>query len=323
MTVPLSQRWARFWTPGDPGVLSPLDRLTLVYVAFTTGVVLAHLAGWRHAGLPRQLGGSMLLANSLLFTAAALAPRARCTRSRGFIAEWYAAIVLVGLYAIVGLLNDPMPGNPPSFDAVVQGWDLRVFGEQVSYSIPRLIPNYFLAEFLSACYLSFYAVCIAVPAVLWARGQRAESRQAIFAILMTFFACYAIFLLFPVAGPPYFWTWAEGPAWNGPLVHAARGVIIDGDSWGSAFPSSHVAGSMTALIFAYRYWKPLGWALLTPVLGILFAVVYLQIHYGVDALAGLVMAGVVALIAPRLCPLNDPSEAPSPPRRTTTPAAQG
>ena len=302
MTLPLSQRWARFWTPGDPGSLSPLDRLVLVYVAFTTGVVLAHIVGWRHAGLPRQLGSSMLLANGLLFTAAALAPRARCARSRGFIAEWYAAIVLVGLYAVVGLLNDPVKGNPPSFDAVVQSWDLRLFGEQIAYSIPRLWPHRLLAEFLATCYLAFYAICIGCPAVLWAMHRKAEARQAIFAILLTFFACYAVFLLFPVAGPPYFWTWAEGPAWSGPMVQTVRNVIVDGDSWGSAFPSSHVAASMTALVFAFRGWRPLGWILLLPVLGILFAVVYLQIHYGIDALAGLAMAGLVSAVAPRLCP---------------------
>lgn len=301
MTLPLFLRRARFSLPGDATSLSPLDRLTLVYVAFTTGVVLAHLAGWRHGGLSRQLGGSMLVANGLLLLAAAVAPRARCAKSRGFIAEWYAAIVLVGLYAIVGLLNEPTPGPAPSFDTLVQGWDLWLFGTQPAFNWPRAWPNFWLAEFLSLCYLAFYAVCVGCPAVLWAIGRRAEARQAIFAIIMTFFACYAIFLLFPVAGPPYFWAWAEGPAWNGPLVTAVRNLINGGDSWGSAFPSSHVAGSVVALIFAFRGWRPLGWILLIPVLGIFGAVVYLQIHYGVDALAGLVMAGLATVAAPRFC----------------------
>ena len=59
-----------------------------------------------------------------------------------------------------------------------------------------------------------------------------------------------------------------------------------------------------ALIFAFKGWRPLGWILLVPVVGILVAVVYLQIHYGIDALAGLGMAALVTVIAPRLCPLN-------------------
>ena len=83
MTAPIILPRARLSLPSDPSSLSPIDRLTLVYVAFTTGVVLAHLAGWRHGGLPRQLGGTMLLANGLLLLAAAVAPRARCAKSRG------------------------------------------------------------------------------------------------------------------------------------------------------------------------------------------------------------------------------------------------
>lgn len=313
MTAPFSLHRARFSLSRDATSLSPLDRLTLVYVAFTTGVVIAHLLGWRHGGLPRQLGGTMLLANGLLLVAAAVAPRARCARSRGFIAEWYAAIVLVGLYAVVGLLNDPTSGPAPSFDLVVQGWDLRLFGEQIAYTWPRAWPNHWVAEFLSLCYLSFYAVGIACPAVLWSIGRKAEARQAIFALLLTMFSCYAIFLLFPVAGPPYFWPWAEGPAWTGPFVQAARHVINGGDSWGSAFPSSHVAGAVVALVFAFKGWRPLGWILLVPVVGILVAVVYLQIHYGIDALAGLGMAALVAVIAPRFCPLNLATEQEQPP----------
>jgi membrane-associated phospholipid phosphatase len=307
MTEPLSLRRAFTTDLRDIRPLSPLDRLTLVYVAFTTGVVVAHLLGWRHGGIPRQLGGTMLFANLLLLVAAAVAPRARCSRSRGFIAEWYAAIVLIGLYAVVGLLNEPTAGPAPSFDLMVQGWDFWLFGAQPAYSWPRAWPNFWVAEFLSFCYLAFYAVGIGCPAVLWAIGKKAEARQAIFALLLTMFSCYSIFLLFPVAGPPYFWPWAEGPAWTGPLTEAARNVINGGDSWGSAFPSSHVAGSVVALVFAFRGWRPLGWILLVPVAGIFVAVVYLQIHYGIDAIAGLAMAAIASFLAPRLCPLHPPA----------------
>lgn len=307
MSIPIPERRALFSLPRDAASLSPLDRLTLVYVAFTTGVVLAHLAGWRHGGLPRQLGGTMLLANGLLLVAAAVAPRARCSRSRGFIAEWYAAIVLIGLYTIVGLLNEPTPGPAPSFDAMVQRWDLWLFGLQPAFAWPRSLANYWVAEFLSFCYLTFYAIGFATPGVLWATGRKEAARQAMFALLLTMFACYSIFLLFPVGGPSYFWPWAEGPEWSGPLVKVVRGIITGGDSWGTAFPSSHVAGSVVALVFAFRGWKPLGWILLVPVTGILLAVVYLQIHYGVDAIAGLAMAFVASIVAPKLCPISPKS----------------
>jgi membrane-associated phospholipid phosphatase len=73
------------------------------------------------------------------------------------------------------------------------------------------------------------------------------------------------------------------------------------DAWGSAFPSSHVAASMVATIFAWRGSRRLGAVLAVPTVGILFAVVYGQIHYGVDALGGVAVALLVAVATPRLC----------------------
>jgi len=304
MTAPLFFRRVRAAVFRDFGPLSPLDRLTLAYVAFTTVVLLAHIFGWRHGPLPRQMGGSLLLANGLLLIAATFAPRARDAEARGFIAEWYVAIVLFGLYTIIGLVNAPVSGPAPSFDTMVQGWDQALFGMQIAVEWPRAMPNRLFAEILGACYVSFYAIGIGCPAVLWAIGRRAEARQAIFGLLLTIFSCYAVFFLFPVAGPSYFWPWPQGEAFSGPMVRAAQNLITNGDSWGSAFPSSHVAGSVVAVVFAFRGWKPLGWILLVPTIGIFFAVTYLQIHYGIDALAGLAVAALMSWLAPRLAPLH-------------------
>ena len=281
--------------------LSPLDRLTLLYAAFSTAVLMAHVVGWRHEPLPIRGAAPVFIANGLLMLAVAAAPWARCSRSQRFLAEWYVAIVLVGLYATVGTLNAPAAGGGGSYDALVQRWDQALFGFQPAWVWPRAMPSRWFAEFLSVCYLSFYAVVISVPATLWATGRHPEARKAIFAILLTFFSCYAIFLLFPVVGPYGDWPWPVGRAWTGPATRAVHHVLETGDSWGSAFPSSHVAASVVALVCAFRSWRPLGWILLTPVIGILLAVVYLQAHYGVDALAGLAMAGFASWIAPRLC----------------------
>jgi hypothetical protein len=61
---------------------------------------------------------------------------------------------------------------------------------------------------------------------------------------------------------------------------------------------------VVAVVFAFRGWKPLGWILLVPTVGIFFAVTYLQIHYGIDALAGLAVAALMSWLAPRLAPLH-------------------
>ena len=115
---------------------------------------------------------------------------------------------------------------------------------------------------------------------------------------------YLTFQLFPVAGPSYVWGWPAPelePSWPARLV---RGLINRGDSWGSAFPSSHVAASMAAALLALRHWRPLGLVLLPFAMCIVVGVVYFQVHYAIDALAGLAIAfGAVGCTAV-LCPLR-------------------
>jgi membrane-associated phospholipid phosphatase len=71
-------------------------------------------------------------------------------------------------------------------------------------------------------------------------------------------------------------------------------ALSQGSSFGAAFPSSHVAGTVAALLASWQSSRRLGLLLLVPTGLLLVAVVYCQMHYAVDALAGLgigVLAG--------------------------------
>ena len=135
-------------------------------------------------------------------------------------------------------------------------------------------------------------------AALWAMVLFAHARQTIFALSLTFFACYVVFLLFPVAGPPYDWPYPDNPAtqvWAAEVVHR---VIDWGDAWGSAFPSSHVAAAVVATWFAFQGSRTLGWILLVPTVRAILAVVYGPNHYGVGALGGRWVGLTMTLAAP-------------------------
>jgi membrane-associated phospholipid phosphatase len=101
------------------------------------------------------------------------------------------------------------------------------------------------------------------------------------------------FLFFPVAGPRYAFALADNAATRVWPARAAQWLLNQGDSWGAAFPSSHVAGALVATMCALRFWRPLGLSLLPWTVGLVFAVVYGQFHYGVDALSGLVVGTAV------------------------------
>ncbi len=290
--------------PGEPFLgLSALDRLTLLYVLAASVLLAAHVANWRNARPTRWETECLIASHVLALAFALLAPvvRGRSRTEDSFVAEWYPVMVMAGLYAGVGLLNTGARGPTIAFDGIVQRWEMAVFGRQIAYDWIRAMPSPALSWTLHLCYLSYYFLVVAAPAGLWWLGRRQAARQAIFAISLTFFTCYLAFLIFPVAGPLYAWALPDNPATHVWPARVVRVLLDRGDAWGSAFPSSHVAASVVATIFAWRGSRRLGAVLAVPTVGILFAVVYGQIHYGVDAIGGLALAIAVGVATPKLC----------------------
>jgi membrane-associated phospholipid phosphatase len=262
-----------------------VDVVTLLYVAIATAAVLAFSA-YDHASWDL-----LLTAHALLVTLVLLAPLARQAGPMGrFLGDWYPMLLLGALYAEVGVLNVDLGYQ---HDQVIQRLELWVFGSQLSYRWIREMPNPVLSWMLHGCYLAYYAILYASPLGLWFSGRRDAARHTIFAVMVTFYICYVAFLFFPVAGPRYTFDLAHNAATDVWPARATQWLLDLGDSWGAAFPSSHVAAAVVAALCALRHWRPLG-LLLTPLtIGLVLSVVYGQFHYAVDAVAGLIVAFAV------------------------------
>ncbi|MCL4865144.1 MAG: phosphatase PAP2 family protein, partial [Gemmatimonadales bacterium] len=78
-----------------------------------------------------------------------------------------------------------------------------------------------------------------------------------------------------------------------PMARLVYGTLSTGSSYGAAFPSSHVAAAVVALGMTWRGSRRAGQTLLGPVVLLVVSVVYCQMHFAVDAVAGLVVAGGV------------------------------
>jgi len=263
-----------------------LDVATLAYVVFATGALLY---GFRGDGIP---GWPWLLAAHILIVALVfLAPRARTAGRAGrFLGEWYPMLLLPALYGEIGVLTLSAGFQN---DLLIQRLESWVFGSQISYRWIRESPNVLLSWVLHACYLAYYAILYASPFALWMAGRRDASRHTIFAVMATFYFCYIVFLFFPVAGPRYAFDVVHNSATDVWPARAAAWLLDRGDSWGAAFPSSHVAASVVATGMALRYWRTLGLILLPFTIGLVMAVVYGQFHYAVDALSGLIVAALM------------------------------
>lgn len=267
------------------GSMAPIDRATLAYVAFAIAVTLAR---W-----PASLPGAALMPAGLLLlalVAAVLAPRARREGSLGqVLAEFYPLIVTVALYTQIGLVNR---ARGVTHDATVQAWERALFGGQPSVEWIRAWPWPPLSALMHLAYLSYYLILAAAPVGLWLSGRRGAAKHTLLLMMGTFYVCYAVFFLFPVAGPRYLFTPARNAATAVPVAGFTHRLLEGGSAFGTAFPSSHVAVALVAAVAAWRGWRPLGAVLVPSAVLLILGTVYGQLHYAVDALAGTVVAAL-------------------------------
>jgi hypothetical protein len=211
--------------------------------------------------------------------------------------ELYPLFLLPALYSELDILN---AASIPIHDRLVQHWELLVFGMQVSREWWQHAPSQFWSAVLHTAYLSYYVI-ISAPALYYAwQGDLAAVRRFVLVVMTTFVLCYLVFILFPVAGPYYMfprpasWFTDNLPA---QLVYQA---LAKGSSYGAAFPSSHVAAAVAATLTAGRVSRRLGLLLSIPTALLTVGVVYCQMHYGVDALAGLAVGALITMALGRM-----------------------
>lgn len=270
--------------PAEPA-LRAVDFLLLGYFGVVSAVALARVQSQPGCRWLLVAHGLFLVLLGLI-TRPGLGPLGRTLR------EIYPLLLLVGLYAELDVLNGP--ASRPVYDALVQRWELAVFGVQASTAWWQGAPSRFWSAVLHAAYFSYYLI-ILVPALYFVGRRNMEAVRHFVLVVMTVFAlCYLTFIFFPVAGPYYLfprpasWFTDNYPA---KLVYA---LLASGSSYGAAFPSSHVAATVAATLASYRGSRTLGLLLALPTLLLTVAVVYCQMHYAVDALAGLAVGAAVA-----------------------------
>lgn len=179
---------------------------------------------------------------------------------------------------------------PGYLDATVQGWEAALFGEQLSLTAARRFPQTWLSELLHFGYISYYFVVPGAAIAVYRSGGRRALARLTLTVGTAFFVCYLCFAVFPVAGPRYEFARIRGPGADGVLFGLVHGVLEAGSAKGTAFPSSHVAAAVAALLAARRDARSWYRISLVPVVLLVIGTVYGRFHYAVDALAGLVVA---------------------------------
>lgn len=273
--------------------LRPAERFVVAYALLAAIVAAIRIP--RYAPTAWAAAAHLLLI-ALLFLAAhataehdgAGAPR----RWTAILRDALPLLALVGLYTLLDVIN--LAGAVATWDAPVQRIEFAIFGLQPSRDWWRLAPSALWSTILHAAYFAYYGL-IAVPALLLlVRGEREALAHFTERVIITFMLCYAVFVLFPVAGPYYEFPLPSGEFVANLPARLVYGSLENGSSFGAAFPSSHVAATLAATGATLRTAPVLGRLMILPAILLTVATVYCQMHYALDALAGAALGLAVA-----------------------------
>ena len=235
--------------------LSPLDRWTILYAVFAQ---LSFLWRWPASA---AVASHFPVVHAGLVGLAIMAPRLRRHGPLGeFWASFYPLILVLALYTEIGQLNRALGFSQ---DPTVQSWEAGLFGDQPSRDWIRAWPWPWLSWLLHLGYLSCYVILSASPLGLWFLGQRAGARDTVCLVMVAFYLCYAVFLLFPVAGPRYLFPLAQNPATAIPVATFTQAAETERP--GDRLPSSTWRFAVASLT-AWRFSRPRGRSWFRPVL---------------------------------------------------------
>lgn len=207
----------------------------------------------------------------------------------------------------------------PNLDHIFAQAEQVVFGFQPALTFSQEFSSPVFSELLTLGYVSYYPMIVTVV-VFYFFCRYEQFLRASFVVIASFFIFYVIFDLLPVAGPQYYYPAvgldqiASGvfpnigdyfysyditspdaalnpPGWkDGLFYHMLANAHHAGERPTAAFPSSHV-GIATVLMWLARETRSrrLFFTLLPLAVLMFFATFYIQAHYVIDAVAGLLV----------------------------------
>ncbi|GLH73955.1 hypothetical protein GETHLI_24570 [Geothrix limicola] len=269
--------------------LRPSERLTvLVLVGLIGASLILHPAGW---GLRAALFTGLLL----------------MVLGLGYLREGPGMALVrdlapVAVVLLVFLLLQPLVGaNPVRWDGALAAFDARWFGQLGSAWRGAFGRPAAFTDLVYLAYASFYLLPLSVPLLTRLRLGPERFEAVAFRILLGFYLSFLGYFLWPAEGPRVPNAMAAAELGGGAVSQVLRAFLRGAEATTlDAFPSGHTALSVLPALLATRRFPrlaPLFWAWAA---AIVFATVYIRVHYVADVAAGLLLAGLTLILAPPL-----------------------
>jgi membrane-associated phospholipid phosphatase len=236
-----------------------------------------------------RASGSQLGAHAALLVVMATATFAPGVPT--WIRNWMPLAALLFLYSEMPWLIAAV-GHDTLQDASVVRWEAALFAGQPARAWAAGAPSQWLSELLHGAYLSYYGIIFVVPAWLQSQRRDTDVARAVFILMATFIACFAAYLVVPVAGPRYLWP-AVATSTDGRLRELTLWLLDARSSRGTAFPSSHVAVAVAQSVLAVTYFGRRAWFVAALTLLLAVGAVLGGFHYAVDVVAGALLGAAI------------------------------
>ena len=257
----------------------PIDLITLAYI-FITGLFIV-LSAFKLPDINSHISARIgfVLIISLLIYLDYHFPY----KIIRFLRHFYPLALLGYFYPEVDYMNNVFF---PDFDAGIANLEVTIFGGQPSIWFSQYFPWKWFNDLMNFSYLSYYFLIFLLA--YWIYKNRPEKFSfVIFIICMSFYLYYIIFIIFPVAGPQFYFSPPDNQLPDAYFFREALKFVHSmGEKPAAAFPSSHVGIMCILLYLAAKFAKKLlKWLIPIGILLIL-STVYIKAHYAIDVIAG-------------------------------------
>ncbi|HTM50768.1 MAG TPA: phosphatase PAP2 family protein [Bryobacteraceae bacterium] len=272
--------------------LWPIDKTILAWFAASS---LLDLFCWRKLPNPWEpqavhLAGAMLIL---------LAIRRPGSNAAQVFRHWYPVFYVFYCYKEMSLIIPALRSS--TADAALAGIDLAFWGAHPTVWLER-ISSPALTEILQIAYSGFVPVVLMVGFILWGQKRYREFRYYAFLIPLGFLVSYVGYLLVPARGPRFLLHHLQHFELRGLFLFNWLQSTLDRieSAHYDCFPSGHTEMTILACWGCRMISPKLFRVMFVYTLSIIFATVYLRYHYTVDVLAGIAVAVVLILTAPRV-----------------------
>lgn len=180
-------------------------------------------------------------------------------------------------------------------DGLLQQWDQVVFGGKIAPLWFDPLHSSEMTLIFSGVYLVWFILIYSTVFLLLFKGREAVLEYTSKALL-TFYIGYIIYIFVPAIGPLYTYSFAQDLGGLTTFLQNPKWINPAAD----VFPSLHTGIAVVMLMQIWRSYRI--WTIFFgPVCFlIVLSTLYLRIHYGVDVIAGIILAILITKATPSL-----------------------